>query len=190
MDRLEILAAVFGAMSVFLTVRRNIWCWPTGIVMVVLYMVVFWKAHLYSNMSLQVVFLALSVYGWFYWAGGTQGAETVAITRSGAFAYAGWFVAGLVGTAVLGTIATRNSDAAAPYWDAAVTSFSLVAQWLMSRKDVGSWAFWILVDVLAVALFAASGLYPTAILYGLFLALATAGLFEWLRAMRSEVRVA
>ena len=81
MSPLELLAAVTGAISVWLSVRQNIWSWPTAIVNVVLYAVVFWDAKLYADMGLQVIYAALSIYGWYEWLYGGEGRTELHVTR-------------------------------------------------------------------------------------------------------------
>ena len=74
---------------------------------------------------------------------------------------------------------------AVPYWDATVTAFSLVAQWLLAQKVLENWLIWIAVDVLYVGIFVFRQLYPSAVLYGIFLFLATQGYLEWKKSLAS-----
>jgi len=96
----------------------------------------------------------------------------------------------LVGSAVLGTVLHRETDAALPYMDAALSSTSLVAQWMMTRKLLENWLVWIAVDVLYVGMFVFKGLYLTAGLYAVFLALAVRGYIDWRRSMRAGLAAA
>ncbi|MFV0411605.1 MAG: nicotinamide riboside transporter PnuC [Paracoccus sp. (in: a-proteobacteria)] len=81
----------------------------------------------------------------------------------------------------------RYTDAAAPWQDTAVASLSVLAQFLLSRRNPESWLVWIAVDLLAIELFISRGLMPTAALYGVFLCLAVAGWLQWRRAPRQKV---
>lgn len=67
MTPIELIATVFGVITVYLTVKQNIWLFPTGIVMVTLYIFIFYEAKLYSDMLLQIIFISMNVYGWYYW---------------------------------------------------------------------------------------------------------------------------
>jgi nicotinamide mononucleotide transporter len=179
MSKLEIVACGFGLASVWLTVRQDILCWPTGLVQVLLYIVVFYQARLYSEVGLHGVYVVLQVYGWHAWLHGGKGHGELAVSRiarPAALLWAG--VAGL-GTAALGFTMARATDAALPLPDAAVTVWSLIAQYLMARKVLESWLVWIAVDVLAIGVYLVKALYPTTVLYAVFLLLATRGFFAW-----------
>jgi len=102
-------------------------------------------------------------------------------------ALAGWLLLGLAGTAVWGFLMNRYTDAAAPYPDAFTTVMSLIAQWLMARKKLESWGFWIAVDVVAIGVYFYKDLYMTAGLYAVFLVLATIGFFEWRKSRRTTL---
>jgi nicotinamide mononucleotide transporter len=180
---LELVAALTGALSVWLSVRQNIWSWPTAIVNVVLYAVVFQEAKLYADMGLQVVYAVLSVYGWYEWLYGGEGRTQLRVTRTTPrLATLLAFVAA-AGSALLGTLLHRTTDAALPYMDSFLSSTSLVAQWMMTRKLLENWLVWIAVDVLYVGMFVFKGLYLTAGLYAVFLALAVRGYLDWRRSM-------
>lgn len=176
---IEIWATVFGLACVALTVRQNIWCWPTGLVMVSLYIAIFWQARLYSDMGLQVVYVFMQLYGWWYWLNpGPEKAE-LPVTRLRPVEWGVWFSVALVGTVGLGGLMATQTDADLPFWDATTTVLSLIAQWLMATKRLESWLFWIVVDVLAIGIYWVKDLHPTAVLYAVFLVLATIGFFAW-----------
>ena len=183
MNKLELVAALIGAISVWLSVRQNIWSWPTAIVNVVLYSIVFYEAKLYADMGLQVVYAVLSVYGWYEWLYGGAGRTELRVTRTGVRIGAVLALIAAVGSVVLGTALHRGTDAALPYMDASLSSTSLVAQWMMTRKLLENWLVWIAVDVLYVGMFVFKGLYLTAGLYAVFLALAVQGYLGWRRSM-------
>ena len=186
MTTLEIIATLFGLACVALTIRRNIWCWPTGLVQVVLYAWIFYRAKLYSDALLQVVYVALGVYGWYYWLRGGPRDDGPPIRRLGVPGWAYSLLAGALGAAALGTVMARYTDAALPYPDAAVVSLSLVAQFLLSRKVLENWPFWAVVDVLAIGVYAAKGLYVTTVLYAVFLVMAVCGWYAWSRTYRRQ----
>ena len=80
---LELLAALLGAISVYLSVRQNIWSWPTAVVNVVVYAVVFYQAKRYADMGLQVIYAALSIYGWYEWLYGGENRTELHVNRTG-----------------------------------------------------------------------------------------------------------
>ena len=179
MNWLEATAVAFGIVSVYLSVRQNIWSWPTAIVNVLLYVLVFRDAKLYADMGLQVVYFLLSVYGWYEWLHGGENRTQLKVSRATSRMAVTLTAIGLVSLAVLGTFLARSTDAALPYVDSATTSTSLVAQWMMTRKVMENWAVWMAVDVVYVAMFIYKSLYLTAGLYAVFFVLAAMGHREW-----------
>ena len=181
---IEYLAVVFGLLCVGLTVRQNIWCWPTGLVMVSLYIIIFFQAQLYSDMLLQVVYVFMQLYGWHLWLrkDGPEADASLSVTRLSLQGVLQWAAGAVLSALALGYWMSHNTDATFAYGDAFTTTTSLCAQWLMGKKRLESWWFWIVVDVVAIGIYAAKGLYPTAGLYAVFLGLAVAGALAWSRS--------
>jgi nicotinamide mononucleotide transporter len=183
-SELEIAAAVLMLASVALTVVEDVWCWPVGAVAVVLYAIVFREQRVYANMGLQGVYFILQLYGWHEWLrGGDRGGE-LGVSRAPLRLMLVLGLLGVAGTVGLGAALHLLTDGVLPYWDAAVTAFSLVAQWMLARKLLESWLVWIGVDVLAIALFAVQGLYPTAGVFGTLLVMSVAGYWGWTTSLR------
>jgi nicotinamide mononucleotide transporter len=180
----ELVAFLFGAVSVYLSVRQNVWSWPTAIVNVGLYSWIFLHAGLYSDAGLQLVYLVLSVYGWYHWLYGGAGHTTLRVSRATRREWLVGLGGGVITWLLLGHFTSQLQGAAIPWLDAALTATSLVAQWMMTRKIVENWALWILADIVYVPTFLRRGLPLTAVLYAVFLVLAVLGLREWRRALR------
>lgn len=180
MSPIEILAVAATLASVWLSVQRNILTWPTGITGVSAYFVVFLRERLYADMALQVLFFVQCIYGWWAWHRIEQRAEPPIRTlsaRGRALVAVG--VAAAAGIA--GTLLGRYTDASAPYWDAAASVLSITANQLLARRVLENWVLWIIADALYVGIFAWKGLYLSAALYALFLAMVIAGLRRWSR---------
>jgi nicotinamide mononucleotide transporter len=183
----ELAAALVSAAGVWLTARRSPWCWPVGLVSVVAYAWIFVDAKLYSDTLLQVVFALLILYGWHRWMRNLDASGHVRVaaldTRSATLHLA-------VGTAAalaLGYAMHRWTDASLPWLDAALTSFSLVAQWWQARRHAAAWWLWIAVDVIYVGEYAYKSLPITAVLYAGFVVLAAMGWRAWRREHTVEV---
>jgi len=181
--RWEVLAVVTGIISVYLSTRENIWSWPTALVNVALYFVVFYETKLYADMGLQVVYFALSLYGWYEWLYGGENRTELRVSRTSPALGVRLAIIGIACAVVLGTLLARFTDAALPYIDSATTSTSLVAQWMMTRKILENWAVWAAVDVVYIAMFVFKRLYLTAGLYTVFLVLAVMGYVQWKRSL-------
>ncbi len=188
---LEVVATVLGIISVGLLVLQNIWCWPTGIVMVTLYIFIFYDARLYSDMGLQGAYVVMQAYGWWHWLFGKReaGLAELPVSRITPLAASGWIAVIALGIVGLGSVMGRYTDADLIYWDAATTVMSLVAQYLQARKVLECWLIWIAVDVLAVGIYLYKGLNVTTLLYTVFLGLATWGYLSWLRSYRGGAGV-
>lgn len=184
MDLFEVVAVAFGIISVWLSVKENIWSWPTAIINVSLYFVVFFRNRLYADMGLQVFYAAISAYGWYHWLFGGAHRTTLLVSRTprvlALLLPVGW----LAGFLLLGTLLHRTTNAALPFVDSALTAGSLIAQWMMTRKYLENWLIWMVLDVAYVAVFINRGLYLTAFLYAVFLVLASRGYVDWRASWR------
>ncbi len=187
--RWEVLAVVTGIISVYLSTRENIWSWPTALVNVALYFVVFYETKLYADMGLQAVYFALSLYGWYEWLYGGENRTELRVSRTSPALGVRLAMIGIACAALLGTTLARFTDAALPYIDSATVSTSLVAQWMMTRKILENWAVWAAVDVVYIGMFVFKRLYLTAGLYTVFLVLAVMGYIQWKRSL-AERRLA
>jgi nicotinamide mononucleotide transporter len=175
-----------GALSVLLYVRQSVWAWPVGIANSAFWLVLFWDTRLYMDAGLQVVYIGLGILGWVWWARGRRvkgerlGELPVRRTgRSQALMLVG---IGVAATALLWWSMEQVGDVA-PLPDAATTVISLIAQYMLTRKLLGSWWCWIAVDIAYILLYASKGLYLTAALQPLFIALCVLGLRKWRAAV-------
>lgn len=180
---LEFIAVVFGIISVLLSVRQNIWSWPTALVNVALFFALFYKSGLYSDMGLQAVYFVLSLYGWYEWLYGGKDRTALRVSRTPARTSFILLGIGAVVWLGLARITSRLPGVALPYLDAALTTASLVAQWMMTRKLLENWMLWIILDIAYVGMFIFKGLYLTAANYAVYLALAVLGHIAWKRSL-------
>jgi nicotinamide mononucleotide transporter len=186
MSPLELLAAITGILGVWLSARENVWNWPVGLVNVALYAVVFHGVRLYADMGLQVIYFILCAYGWWAWLHGGAGRGALHVSRISPRLALLLLALGVGGAVLLGAVLHYGTDASYPWLDSALASGSLVAQYMLTRKQLENWIVWIVVDAIYVALYLAKGLQLTAALYAVFLALAIAGLRQWRRSMRAD----
>lgn len=181
---LEIVGTVFGLLCVWLTVRQSLWCWPTGLVQVLAFMAIFYQVKLYSDLILHVIYVGMQIYGWWFWLHGGKNHREARVTVQPTTFRLGWLTVTLVGTGAWGYGMATWTDAAAPYGDAFTTVASLCAQWMLARKRLESWFYWIAVDLVAIGIYFSKGLYVTTGLYSVFLVLATCGVVGWWRSWK------
>jgi nicotinamide mononucleotide transporter len=187
MTWIEIAAAAFGIVAVYLSARQSVWNWPLGIINVALYIIVFYEAKLYADMGLQVVYVVLAAYGWWHWLHGGANRGVLHVSRVPPREVVILTIAFLAGTAALSTFLARKTDASLPLADSALTVASLIAQYMMTRKYVECWLVWLVADVAYVAMFIYKSLWPTAGLYAVFCVLAVLGWQQWRGSLRQRM---
>lgn len=174
----EVAANAFVAAAIFLAGRNSIHTWWAGIIGCALFAWVFYEARLYADVTLQGFFILTSIYGWWKWLHGQAGAELPV-----RFSAPGLLIgSGLAATAVAagyGWLLWRFTDAYAPFLDSIVLAFSVLGQLLMMERRVENWWSWLLVNTIAVPLYASRGLYVTSVLYAAFWVNAIVALRKW-----------
>jgi nicotinamide mononucleotide transporter len=183
MPMFEFVAVVVTLTAVYLTTREVIWCWPLGLISVTMYAAVFYEAKLYADMGLQGLYFILSVYGWWSWARGSSEERRLEVSRAPWSARVTLSVIGAGAAGLLGVTLSHLTDASLPFMDSALTSFSIVAQFMAARKWIENWMLWIIVDLFYVGMFLYKQLFLTAGLYAAFLVLAALGLASWRRSL-------
>ena len=134
----------------------------------------------------QVVYIGLSVYGWYQWLHGGAQRSALGVSRVTTREVVILAVVGIAGAWLLGELLYRNTDASIPYLDSALVSASLVAQWMMTRKQLECWLVWIAADIVYVGMFIYKALFLTAFLYAVFTVLAVMGYREWRGSLRAR----
>ena len=180
-------AAVLLALAYLLLARReNLWCWYAAFASTLIYLALFWRVGLMMESGLQVYYLAMAVYGWWEWRGGAHREHPLPITSLDPR----WHLAALAGvcvaTAVSGLLLHRFTQAAWPWADSFVTWGSLLATWMVARKVLENWLWWLLIDSLSLALYLDRGLHLTAALFAAYLVIVVSGYFEWRRHYREQ----
>lgn len=181
MPIVELVAAVSSAVAVWMTVKRHPWCWPVGLVSVLIYGWVFVGARLYSDALLQAVFGAMLVYGWWRWRQHLDTSGRVTLAALPLKSALGHLLVGAILALLLGYAMQRWTNAALPWLDATLAAYSLVGEWWQAKRHAAAWWMWIGVDVIYVGMYAYKDLYITALLYVGFVVLAVIGLRAWLR---------
>ena len=193
---IELFGTAFNLWSVWLVTKRKIWTWPVGMIGVVLFMVLFYQIRLYSDALEQVYFLGASIYGWYWWSYSPQEDGTILNAH---FSSRSWLIVWALVTALLGVclgafmgqahnLLPRIFPEAAsyPYLDALTTIMSFTAMWLMARRRIESWIYWIAVDVIGIGLYYVKEVKFVALLYVIFLFLATKGFVSWFKIRNAE----
>ncbi|MFI5104127.1 MAG: nicotinamide riboside transporter PnuC [Terriglobales bacterium] len=182
----ELLGFITGALCVWLLVKENIWNWPVGIANNIFYILIFFQSGLYADMGLQFVYIAISIYGWWNWLHGGRNHSELSVNRASPAALLAYAGIAAAATGVLYFLLRRFTPSTVPLADGLTTAMFLTAQYMMSRKVVENWWFWIIGDALAIGLYIYKDLYLTAVLYVVFMAMCVAGLIEWRKTALQE----
>jgi nicotinamide mononucleotide transporter len=181
----EIFGAVTGIIYVFLEIRQNIWLWPVGIVTSATYIYVFRDNGFYADMLLQVYYLVISVYGWWAWKHGkphdARQTADLKISRIDIKAAVWTSMATVLIFVAMWYVLDRWTDSPVPSWDAIITTLSVVATWMLTRKILEQWHVWIVANGIAIIVYILKGMYPTVILFIVYFVMAVIGLMEWRR---------
>lgn len=183
---LEAFAVFMGILSVYFSMKQHIWVYPSGIVSVLIYVWICFESGLYADMGINAYYFGMSIYGWYLWKKPKKDNQPLAVTRLDG---RGWLVSLGIFTfsyPVLVTVLIQFTDSTVPYWDSFTTSSAFVAMWLMAKKKVENWIFWILTDLVSIPLYFHKELYLTSFQYLLFTGLATAGLVAWIQAVKID----
>ncbi len=182
MPVLEIIAVVTSFLAIWLTAKRQMLCWPINFLACMLYFKLFLDVRLYADMVLQALFAAAILYGWAAWARGKVDHDEIAVQPLHPLPLTLGLAAGAAGAIGIGWFTSRYTDAALPWMDATLSSFSLVAQYWTARRYRANWLLWIAVDVFYVGIFVFKELLLTAGLYAAMIVLAAIGYSRWRNA--------
>jgi nicotinamide mononucleotide transporter len=182
----EALAAALGLAYLLLAVRRSLLCWWCAFVSTAIYLAIFARATLYMQALLQIFYLAMAVYGFIEWRRGR--------TQNGELAIQSWtaaqhIVAALTiaaATMLNGWLLAHFTDAAAPYLDSFITWSSVVTTWMVARRVIENWLYWIVVDGLAAYLYFTQELLATTLLFVIYLGVVVRGYVVWRREQAAQ----
>lgn len=184
----DALGFATGLLCVWFTAKASAWNFFWGILNSLILGVVFLDQKLFADSALQVVFIVLSVQGWWQWS--TRGNPQTEGFRSTSLREQTRLLGVAIAVALLLWLVLVELRGSAPPLDALITALSLCAQWQLNRRQVSSWYWWIAVDLISVPLYWSRGLYLIAGLYVVFLALCVHGLRNWQQTRRAQPQVA
>ena len=173
--------------------KANVWLWPVGILMSVFYVIIYVTGKFYADAALQVYFIGANVYGLLKWTAsrrherkeGELKTEELKICNTPGRL---WLPLALVSVGIwmlIFLVLRTYTDSPVPLGDAFTTALSIVAMWMLSRKYIEQWLLWVVVNMVCVALYFWKGLYPTAILYSVYVVVAVLGYFRWRKEMQT-----
>jgi nicotinamide mononucleotide transporter len=178
MSTLEIFATIFTVLCVILAVKRSTWQYPVGLIGTILYYFVFQQVQLYASAGLQIFFLLVQLYGWWFWLYGDAGKKPK-ITTLQTSTLVCILVIGLIVSILAGSILNHFTNANMAKLDASIFGFSVIAQFLLDRKKIETWIVWAIVNVVSIFVYFGQGLVLTGWLYVFLLINTVWGYIEW-----------
>ena len=193
MSLLEVTAVVFAMAYLLLAVRENVWCWFFAFISTAIYTVLFWDVSLLMESALNVYYMLMAVYGWYQWTrGGTNGDDlphALAVRSMTGAQHALTITAIAVLSLVSGYLLGEHSTAAWPYVDSFTTWASVITTYLVARKYLQNWLYWIVIDTVSIPLYIDRGLNLTALLFVAYVVIAVVGYFKWRDHLRNNGQV-
>lgn len=178
---IELVGTILSLVYLYLSVKQHIGLWLFGFLSSAFYIVIFLESGFYADMTLQVYYLVVSIYGYWHWRWGKRVTETHELPVEHVSARQ---IPYLLGVAVLIWVAyyivlRYLTDSEVPVCDSLTTALSIVATWMLARKILEHWLIWVFVDAFSALLYVHKGLYITPVLYVIYTIMAVVGYFQW-----------
>ncbi len=181
---MESLAVVTALLYLVLAIRENIWCWLFAAISTAVYVYLFLVAKLYMESVLNVFNFVIAIYGWYTWYFGRTDGHELAVVRWPIRIHAIAIFLAIIVSLANGYLLQRYSDAAFPYIDSMTTWGALWATFLVARKVLENWWYWLVIDFVLVFVYWARDLQLTALLFVIYLIMIPFGLVSWTRSWR------
>lgn len=184
----ENLGVATGLLYIILSVKQNIWCWIFGIISSAVYLVVFFNSKIYADMSLQLYYVVMGIYGWIHWSGADKKGKNslVPIVRLNSKSAINLFAITVALFFIIAWFLIKFTDSPIPWVDAFTTSLSFTATWMLARKIIEHWIIWVVVDAVSIGLYFYRELYSSILLFGVLTTLAVYGYIEWNKQWKKD----
>ncbi|QGY46738.1 nicotinamide riboside transporter PnuC [Maribellus comscasis] len=186
-NKIEVLGAILGVLYIIFSIKQNVLTWPTGLLTSVLYVVVFFQSKFYADMGLQVYYVVISIYGWYYWLKGATGDDNnVPVKKTPNRLWLKLSVATIIIYFVILFILIKFTDSDVPFMDSFTTALSIVATWMLARKYMEHWLIWVFVDLFSSVLYVYKNLWATAVLFVVYTVMAAVGYYQWKKDLNHQ----
>jgi len=182
----EAIATLLGIAYVILAIRQSIWAWPSAFVSTLIYTILFWQAQLPLQSLLNAYYLAMAVYGFWLWHQPPQSDKAIQVHQQTFGFHLSFLLLGSLLTWGIGSYLQSGNYSAAPYLDAGVMIFSVLNTYLMARKLLENWLYWLVINSAAMYLYWLSGFYLTIVMFMLYFVLAIIGYLTWRKELHAQ----
>lgn len=180
-SQLELISVLFGLAYVILATRENIWCWPAALIGTATAIFLFWDASLLMESALNVYYLLMAVYGWWQWQYGSPDHSHLSISSWSKKNHIAALISIVLLTLISGTLLSNNTQAALPFVDSFTTWSAVLTTWMVARKILENWLYWVVIDAVSVWLYIERGLFLYALLFLAYTVIAVFGYMTWRR---------
>ena len=182
-SELEVAAAVFAISYLLLAIRQSILCWAAALISSALYCFIFFSVELYLESLLQIFYIAMAVYGWISWKGYLQ-AENKSLEITSLSVQKNLIIIFTLALLTSASGFALDNDPTLDYLDAFTTWGAIIATFMVAKKILENWLYWIIIDSVAIYLYFEKGLYLTALLFAAYILIALIGYIAWYRDHR------
>jgi nicotinamide mononucleotide transporter len=182
----EIFAALLGMAYIIFASRESQWCWPLAFISTLIYTVLFWEGQLPMQALLNFYYIGMAIYGYMLWRKHGIAKDNLAITSWSWNKQLIFLSIGTLLSLITAYYLKISETSQRPYLDASVTIFSVMNTFLMAKKILQNWLYWVVIDAAAVVLYAQSGFYATVILFAIYTVLAMLGYINWQKLYRQQ----
>jgi nicotinamide mononucleotide transporter len=179
---LETVAVVLGVAYLLFAMRENSLCWYCAFISTGIYIWIFGDVSLYMESALNAYYMFMAVYGWYQWQRGGSSANGIKLSVWGIKQHMAAIGLVLILSVVSGYLLSQNTEARMPYIDSFTTWGSVITTFMVARKVLENWLYWIVINSVAIFLYIDRDLYQTAGLYGLYIILSVIGFIAWRKA--------
>ncbi|MFK8047682.1 MAG: nicotinamide riboside transporter PnuC [Halioglobus sp.] len=181
----ELTAVALGIAYLLLAMQESRWCWYAAFASTAIFLFVFWDVSLFMESALQVYYLAMAIYGWLQWQPADADKKVLRITRWSVKQHCYAIGAIVLLSLISGTLLDQYSSAKLPFLDSFTTWGSILTTWMVTRKILENWLYWIVIDGVSIFLYLDRGLYLTALLFMVYLVIVVFGYRKWLQHYRA-----
>jgi nicotinamide mononucleotide transporter len=181
---LELIAVLFAMAYLLLAVRENILCWSAALISTFIFLFIFWRVRLYMESALQIYYIGMAIYGWHQWTRSGEGETALTISRWNLKQHITAVVLIAVATIVSGYLLGTGTDARLPFLDSFTTWSSVLTTYMVARKILENWLYWLIIDTASIYLYLDRELYFTALLFAIYIIIIFFGWFSWLKSYR------
>jgi nicotinamide mononucleotide transporter len=182
----EVIAVVAAIAYLGFAIRQQIVCWLFAAISTAIYIWLFIEARLYMESLLNLYYLVMAGYGWTVWRSGRQDGHERAVVVWPLKTHLMAIAALCLLSAVSGRLLSDFSDAAFPYVDSLTTWFAVWGTFLVARKVLENWWYWLLIDLASIFIYWSRDLQLTALLFGVYIIMIPFGLISWTKSMREQ----